>query len=155
MLAVAGTADPLVPYGGGPIGLRRRGAARSPRSDPASAPRGVAAPIEDVARDWAAANGCPPEPRIEIVTTGAVDPTGPTDPPAPRTTSHPDPRTALPVTRLSWTAPDRLPVVVDRVEGGGHAWPGGAAYLPGRVIGRVAANLDTSAVAVDFVARHA
>jgi len=50
-LAFHGTADPLVPYQGGPIGLGRlvgRGGARRP----AVAGRGVAAPIEEVAADW-------------------------------------------------------------------------------------------------------
>jgi polyhydroxybutyrate depolymerase len=50
----------------------------------------------------------------------------------------------LPVTRLSWRAAGRPPVVLYRVEGGGHTWPGGGQYLPARIIGPVARTLDAT-----------
>ncbi|MEM6989383.1 MAG: hypothetical protein AAF721_02760 [Myxococcota bacterium] len=33
------------------------------------------------------------------------------------------------------------PVVVYRVEGGGHTWPGGRQYLPQSLIGRVSRDI--------------
>ena len=55
-LAFHGTADPLVAYGGGPIGpLGRLSGGR-----PSRAGRGVTAPIERVATDWAAGPAAPP-----------------------------------------------------------------------------------------------
>jgi polyhydroxybutyrate depolymerase len=35
-------------------------------------------------------------------------------------------------------------VVLYRVEGGGHTWPGGGQYLPARIIGPVARTLDAT-----------
>ncbi len=35
-------------------------------------------------------------------------------------------------------------VVLDRVNGGGHAWPGGVPYLGERLIGKTSANLSAS-----------
>jgi polyhydroxybutyrate depolymerase len=128
VVAFAGTADPLVPYDGGPIApLGRIGARRAPgpRGD---APRGVAAPAEAVAADWAKANGGSPDSaRVRV--------------------SPPD--VALPVTKLTWSAPGALPVELYRIDGGGHTWPGGAPYLPERIIGPVAAELDATGLVLD------
>ncbi len=122
-----GTADPLVPYFGGPIGFsrlssRRRGGAAG------AAPRGVAVAADDVAADWAAANGVSGPPTVTSV--GAAG--------------------DLPVTRLTWSSPGRLPVVLHRIDGGGHTWPGGAAYLPERIIGPVARRFDATGLALAF-----
>jgi len=43
------------------------------------------------------------------------------------------------------------PVVLYRIEGGGHGWPGGPQYLPARVIGRVPRHLDASEILLDMV----
>jgi len=124
VVAFAGTHDPLVPYQGGPIGplgriaQRRASARRSPG-------RGLAAPAEAVVADWAAANGCFAEPRVERL------PETPGD---------------LPVTKLAWHAPGCPDVELYRVEGGGHTWPGGAPYLPERFIGPVAKHLDATGI---------
>jgi polyhydroxybutyrate depolymerase len=45
-------------------------------------------------------------------------------------------------------------VVLIRVEGGGHGWPGGYAYLPERRIGPIARDFSASRVIVDFFKRH-
>ncbi len=82
-----GTADPVVPYGGGPVG----------------GPGGVrVAPAEKTAAAWAQHNGC---------TAGAI-----------RT------RVAPHVVRLSWKR-CAVPVVMYRIEGGGHTWPGAAIHV--------------------------
>ncbi len=43
------------------------------------------------------------------------------------------------------------PVVLYRIEGGGHGWPGGPQYLSARVIGRVPRHLDASEILLDMV----
>ena len=98
--------------------LRRRAA----RNRDLPSQRRVVA-VETVARDWAAANGISGEPASVRLADEAGDP---------------------PVTRLTWSAPGAPPVVLYRVEGGGHGWPGGPQYLPARVIGPIPRHLDAS-----------
>ncbi len=99
-------------------------------------------PAEAIAGDWAAGNG---------ITGGPVAarlPGADGDPPA---------------VRLTWSAPGCPPVVLYRIEGGGHGWPGGPQYLPARVIGPVPRHLDATKILLDMVtednfpwnARHA
>jgi len=45
-------------------------------------------------------------------------------------------------------------VVLYRVEGGGHTWPGGAQYLPRRMIGGVCRDFDATKELFDFFAKH-
>ncbi len=40
------------------------------------------------------------------------------------------------------------------IEGGGHAWPDGVAYLPAAVIGKTSRNLDASETIWEFFAAH-
>lgn len=130
---MAGTADPMARYEGGPMRapgvagwtLRRRAARHS---DPPSERRVVA--TETVAQDWAAGNGIAGGPAVERL------PQVPGDPP---------------VTRLSWSAPGCPPVVVYRIEGGGHGWPGGPQYLPVRVVGPIPRHLDATGILLDMV----
>jgi polyhydroxybutyrate depolymerase len=137
VLCFVGTADPVVPYDGGPIGatgpfgrVLTRLAAR--RGEEGASRLAVAA--ETFAADWASVNGGgAAEPSVEPVVR---------------------PPDELPVTRLSWSAPDCPPVVLYRVEGGGHAWPGGPQYLPPGLIGPVAHHLDATGIALDFALRQ-
>lgn len=124
VVAFAGTADPLVPYLGGPIGPLGRLAERRSQRKGGTA-RGVAVGIETVASDWVVLNGLPATPSVERIVGSSDD---------------------LVVTRLSWLAPPAPPVVVYRVEGGGHTWPGAAQYLPVRFVGPVARSLDASGI---------
>ncbi len=130
VLCFEGTADPVVPYDGGAIGANgpfgrvlTRLAAR--RGEEGESRLGVAA--ETVAADWASTN-C----GIASVHTVA------------RLAGE------LPVTRLCWAAPGCPPVVLYRVEGGGHTWPGGTQYLPADLIGPVAHHLDATGILLDF-----
>ena len=130
---MAGTGDPSVPYDGGALSangvigliMRRRAARHGDR--PAER---RAAPAEAVARDWAAGNGITGEPAVEHLPEVAGDP---------------------PVTRLTWSAPGCLPVVLYRIEGGGHGWPGGPQFLPARVIGPIPRHLDATGILLDQV----
>jgi polyhydroxybutyrate depolymerase len=130
---MAGTGDRMVPYGGGPLRARgmvgrtlRRRAAR--HGDLPSERRVV--PVETVARDWAAGNGIGAGPAVSQLPVVAGDP---------------------PVTRLTWSAPGCLPVVLYRIEGGGHGWPGGPQFLPARVVGPIPRHLDATGILLAMV----
>jgi polyhydroxybutyrate depolymerase len=130
---MAGTADPMARYEGGPMRapglvgwmLRRRAA----RHGDLLSERRVAA-TETVARDWATGNGIGGDPAGERL------PQAPGDPP---------------VTRLSWSAPGCPPVVVYRIEGGGHGWPGAPQHPPARVAGPISRRLDATGILLDMV----
>jgi len=131
---MAGTGDKMVPYDGGDLRakglpglvLRRRAAKHGDLPS-----RRRVAGAETVARDWAAVNGTGGEPAADTL------PAAPPDPP---------------VTRLTWSGPDGLPVVLYRIEGGGHGWPGGPQYLPARVVGPIPRHLDATGILLDMVA---
>ncbi|HLV97867.1 MAG TPA: PHB depolymerase family esterase [Ktedonobacterales bacterium] len=50
--------------------------------------------------------------------------------------------------------PDGAEVILYVIEGGGHTWPGGMAYLPERIIGKTSRQFDASLVIWDFFQRH-
>jgi polyhydroxybutyrate depolymerase len=130
VLVFAGTADPLIPYGGGPIGplgriVQRRAGGTSDR--------GIAVPAEVVAGDWAAANGLPAAPTIDGLRADPGE---------------------LPVTRLTWSTRGRKPVVLYRIDGGGHTWPGGPQYLPERLVGPTTRSVDATAILLDQFHSH-
>jgi polyhydroxybutyrate depolymerase len=83
-----------------------------------------------VARDWAAGNGIGGDPVSEPLASTPEDP---------------------PVTRLTWSAPGCPPVVLYRIEGGGHGWPGGPQFLPARVIGPIPRHLDATGILLKLV----
>ncbi len=128
LLCFAGTADRLVLYAGGratgPLGWFARRRVRPRLLDPSG--REVVG-AETLAREWASVNGAPQEPETEDV-----------------------PGTELPVRRMSWTAPGQPPVVLYRIEGGAHGWPGGPQYLPSRLIGRIPSDLDATGILLAF-----
>jgi len=137
-----GDADPLVPYGGGPItipapGAQRRAARRTGRAarrgsgsdgEP-TASRGLCMGAEALAADWARIAGCDPRPVVERLASPGPD---------------------LGVVRLTWQGPAGVPVVLHRIEGGGHAWPGGPQYLPARLVGPVAHGLDATGILLGY-----
>jgi polyhydroxybutyrate depolymerase len=130
---MSGTGDRAANYHGGPLRapgvagwILRRRAAR--HADLPSERR--VAPVETVARDWAAGNGIGGDPVSERLAAASGDP---------------------PVTRLTWSAPSCPPVVLYRIEGGGHGWPGGPQFLPARVIGPVPRQLDATGILLKMV----
>jgi len=44
-------------------------------------------------------------------------------------------------------------VVLYRIEGGGHGWPGGPQYLRAPVIGRIPRHLDATGILLEMVTR--
>ena len=125
-----GTADPIVPYAGGPIGFNRIGrGARRPGRDAMGGARGTCASAEEVALDWARLAGHDARPTVERLA-----------PPGP----------GLGVARLTWQGPGGGPVVLHRIEGAGHTWPGGPQYLPSRIVGPVAPGLDATGILLSY-----
>jgi polyhydroxybutyrate depolymerase len=119
----AGTADPLVPYTGGPIGPAGRMLQRRGEPD-----RGFAVAAETIAANWAIANGIESGPDEQALSTSAGD---------------------LGVTRMLWHDTSKPSVTLYRIDGGGHTWPGGSQYLPARFIGPTARSLDASAIVLE------
>lgn len=139
MTLIMGTGDRTTPYKGGRLirngitGLmRKRQAARHgelPGED-------VVMGAEDLAAEWAKGNGIGTDPAIEEL---------PAEP-----GSTPD----LPVTRKTWSAPGRRPVTLYRIDGGGHGWPGSCQFLPTRVTGPMARNLDATGLLLGMAERE-
>jgi polyhydroxybutyrate depolymerase len=122
---IAGTDDPIVPFGGGPIKLRRWGGAR-----------GVAEPFEGAVAFWARRDHAGPEA-------------------LPRELADADPKDGTRVRLRRWPAgPGGADLQAYVVEGGGHAWPGGWAYLGRWLVGRTSRDLDASAALWDFFKAH-
>jgi len=85
-------------------------------------------PVETVARDWAAGDGIGGHPGVEKLAAGEP-----------------------PLTPLTWSAPGCAPIVLYRIEGGRHGWPGGPQYLPARVIGPIPRHLDATGILLEMV----
>jgi polyhydroxybutyrate depolymerase len=49
---------------------------------------------------------------------------------------------------------DGTELVLDRIKGGGHTWPGGPQYLPERLVGHVCRDIDGAAVIWEFFKAH-
>ena len=120
VMSFHGTGDPIVPYAGGPVGFERRGARPA-----AVTARGSCVGAEELALDWARLAGHDARPTVE-----RLAPAGP----------------GLAVVRLTWQGPGGPPIVLHRIEGAGHVWPGGPQYLPARVIGKAAPGLDATGI---------
>jgi polyhydroxybutyrate depolymerase len=147
VVLVVGSGDRTFPYQGGRLirkglsgFLLKRRAVRQgelPGED-------VVTGAEEVVADWAAANG--------IVTTAGVTVTGSFA--RPKIEELPMPAGEPPVTRIAWSRPGCHPATLYRIEGGGHGWPGGPQYMPGRVIGPIARHLDATGLLLDMAARE-
>jgi polyhydroxybutyrate depolymerase len=132
VLCFEGTGDPTMPYEGGRIGGRGflgMIAAHRARQRRETGDGRVAVAAERVALDSAAGNGGPAELSAEPL---------------------PPDRTDLPVTKLSSSAPGRPAVVLYRIEGGGHGWPGGPQEMPSRLIGPIPSELDATGIMLEM-----
>ena len=91
-------------------------------------------PVSRFVELWLGIDGCPPEGTERRL---------------------PDKGEDMTVTVAGWTGCDRdTTVVLYTVIGGGHAWPGGAQYLPQEFIGRTTEQFDASAASWDFFRAH-
>jgi polyhydroxybutyrate depolymerase len=136
VLCFAGTGDPVMPYEGGPIGSHSlagllttlRAWQRGEKGDSR-----IAVGPEQVCADWAAANG-----HGEKSTPVCA----------------PGPEGDLRVETVQWVKPGRQPVLLYRIERGGHGWPGGPQMLPTPVIGPISAELDATGILLDMARKE-
>lgn len=85
---------------------------------------------EETLKIWLQRNGCP---NLE--------------PESQRTIDKPGDQTS--VTRIQYSCA-QAPVVLYRIENGGHTWPGGGQYLPKKLIGEVCHDIDGATEIWDF-----
>lgn len=124
VLIMHGTEDPLVPYEGGAITL------------PWGKKRGAIISTDAAIERWVRHNGCRAAPSID-----ALPDTAPDD--------------GTRVTRIAYTGCQRgSEVVLYRIQGGGHTWPGGVQYLPKRVIGNLSQDVDATEIIWMFFKTH-
>lgn len=94
--------------------------------------RGRVVSTDETIQFWTAANRCTGEPVVEKL---------------PDT----DPADGTRVIRNTWKpAGGGAPVILYRIEGGGHTWPGGWKYLPAVVIGRVCMDINACDIIWEF-----
>jgi polyhydroxybutyrate depolymerase len=125
ILLVNGTADPLVPYEGGHIRLSKWGKSR-----------GVILSTTDSVSLFARLNGCATTPVVRKLPDIA---------PADRTT----------IETIAYSqCINNARVVLMKVVGGGHTWPGGKQYLRARRVGLVSRDINASEQILDFLLSH-
>jgi len=124
-MIVNGTKDPLVPFDGGHIRLFKIGRSRGEITSTAYS-------VEHFRRH----NGC-----------------GET--PEKRTVQDKDPDDGANVEIEKYTGgKDGTEVILVRVIGGGHTWPGGKQYLSSWFIGTVCRDINASEMILDFFLQH-
>ncbi len=98
--------------------------------------RGMILSLKDAAKKWIGFDACDSKPEITTLQDKAADGTS--------------------IRREAFTGcKGGAEIVVYTVEGGGHTWPGGKAYLPESSIGKTSHNMDASEVLWEFFAKHA
>ena len=127
VLEMHGTADHCWPYAGG----RQTCIGFAPTTAV-----GAFVPIRATAAAWASRNGCRPAPIVENL-------------------PDVDPDDGTTVTRISYTGCSKGgDVVLLRVNGGGHTWPGGSSVLASGVVGRVSREFNASILMWEFYKAH-
>jgi polyhydroxybutyrate depolymerase len=125
VLAINGTDDPVVPYGGGMI-----------ISTLLKTNLGKVMSTEASVRYWALRNGCSPNPVISKMPD-----------------TNPKDGTRVTVKKYL-NGKNGAEVILYEVTGGGHTWPGGIQYLPKKMIGRTCRDFDAAEVIWSFFDRH-
>ena len=98
--------------------------------------RGMILSLKDAAKKWIGLDACDSKPEIAALQDKAADGTS--------------------IRREAFTGcKGSAEVVVYTVEGGGHTWPGGKAYLSESIIGKTSHNMDASEVLWEFFSKHA
>ena len=121
VLFIDGTADPIVPYGGGEVRHRGRMGFGG---------RILSAP--DSAAWWAEKNGCVKIPKTESLPDR-------------------DPRDGTTITRTTYAGGrSGTEVQLLAIRNGGHTWPGGSQYLPAFLIGRTSRDIKASETIWNF-----
>ncbi len=125
ILIFQGTDDPLVPYNGGYITLPW-----------AIKKRGRIISTDDVVKMWVERNNCQREAIVEELPDKEA-------------------KDNCRVKRFSYTnGKNGSEIVLYRIEGGGHTWPGGSQYLPKGIIGGVCHDINATTIIWDFFKTH-
>lgn len=121
VLVMQGTADPLVPFSGGPLGKKGE--------------RGTILSHSSTVQKWLQLDACPGNPKKEHIVDKAGDGTS---------------------VDIQIYSPCRGGSEVQDygISDGGHAWPGGLAYLGERWIGKTSKNLDATEAIWNFFSTH-
>ena len=124
VLIMNGTDDPLVPYNGGMVTFMGR-------------ERGKASSTDATVKLWISRNNCSPKPSgIEMIDSNKEDGT----------------RIEKKIYRSR--DDDGVEVVLYRIIGGGHTWPGGMQYAPERWIGKTSREIDATEEIWQFFKAH-
>lgn len=116
ILFICGTADPLVPYYGGPVTVLNQ-------------KRGMVKSMDETLDFWKKVNGCSEEAsRYDFPDVNIDDESTATQ----TTWYNPD--------HSAWM------VSVIKIENGGHTWPGGTQYLPKKLVGTVNRDFEACKV---------
>ncbi|WP_420641387.1 alpha/beta hydrolase family esterase [Candidatus Leptofilum sp.] len=125
IMIVNGTDDPLVPFDGGDVKLFESGRSR-----------GEILSTDATIERFRSYNRC----------TGSAEIIDLPD-------SEPEDGTAVQIESYTNCA-DNADVVLVRVEGGGHTWPGGQQYLSEALVGVVSQEINASELILDFFLKH-
>lgn len=135
ILMMNGTADPFVPYQGGPITpnfaprLKHRPGRENERGECSSTDQAVAL--------WLKHNGLNDKK------------------PAVKKLPDADSTDGCQVEQSSWSdGKNGTSVVIYKIIGGGHTWPGGSQYLPERIIGKTCRDFDGLLTIWEFFKMH-
>ncbi|MFC1825153.1 alpha/beta hydrolase family esterase [Thermodesulfobacteriota bacterium] len=132
VLIMNGTDDPLVPYGGGEIVLNFPFLAKSQRQSK----RGRVISTDKTIQLWIEHNRISSPPVIEQL-------------------PDVDKNDGSTVERSEWSdRREHVSVVLYKIIGGGHTYPGGFQYLPKRLIGTTCRDMDASEVIWKFFSKH-
>lgn len=132
VLLMNGTDDPIVPYGGGEVGMARRW---GPKKGQKKASGRVISTQRNI-RLWVRYNQLPARATVTELPNRA-------------------PGDGCQVQRQRWARPGGgVSVELYRIQGGGHTIPGRKQYLPEKLIGRACQDIDGTALIWDFLQRH-
>ncbi len=126
LMLVNGVEDPLVPYDGGCINNLFN----------AAECRGEVLSTDESITKFLGYNQCATPGETEAI----ID-------------QVPNDGTSVEITRYN-TCADNADVVLVKVIGGGHTWPGGAQYLPVDLVGSVSKEINASEMILDFFLSH-
>ena len=125
IMIINGTADPLVPYDGGFVRVFKF-----------TRHRGKILSTKQTIEIFCRHNGCNQQPEIRKIPDN-------------------DPNDGASATEYYYTnGKKNTEVVLVRVDGGGHTWPGGTQYLSKKFIGGVCNDFNASEMILDFLLRH-
>ncbi|MFQ5582238.1 MAG: alpha/beta hydrolase family esterase [Mariprofundaceae bacterium] len=114
VLMINGTEDPMMPWKGGSVRFLGKRTL------------GEVLAVPKTAQIWAQFNGCRENPSVSLI-------------------HDKDPRDRTQTVRIEYSGcREEVRVVLHKVQGGGHTWPGGKQYLPRFLIGPVSRDFDAT-----------